>query len=581
MNFLDLLYENEGINISPFSLFSIGKRSLFNKVDSLRPKKEEIDQAIEKKTYPIKSFLGTTKEKIKAKKEQIMADLKGESGIGKEGTLYDLTDEQLDVMAYIFKKYGYKLYKEIRDFRQNVLAPFEVIKRDLKKNSRVTAKEVYGLTKEEFLQAYESGRKKIENRGMKYVDNSRNITGKIEKYDDVIKDIKKIKQDFIESGKYDSMIVNKLLNKLGGGPKEFSQKMDDSRTRSYSLKKMTKAFDDLKQVTDAFTRMAQGGFEKDIRREEDEINAKKVPEERKLELIKQLEEKYRKKELEVIDKLIDKNSVFKDRAFLASLPAFVKNQNINKAFKDYAENRNAENVYYGAYLKIIENWLDKEQSFKMDKVDELKSLDDDLEFNENEKKIFKLKLGAPKYSSNINDYKQKIKIEDYPDEAYIPIKRSDSLNKAIEAVEKEIKKFESKLGKTISSEDMALLKEYRLINNLIKIKELDNPDALFKTPKEIERVFKTIEKHEDEMEYNVETKEKDTHYIKAIEKELESAKKFKKIKDEVKFRAQKQKIRNLIKEFRRVDVKANSKLARFSDDFDELNFSVLTNRGDD
>ena len=83
------------------------------------------------------------------------------------------------------------------------------------------------------------------------------------------------------------------------------------------------------------------------------------------------------------------------------------------------------------------------------------------------------------------------------------------------------------------------------------------------------------------MEYNIETKDKDTHYIRAIREELEKAKKYKKQKDENRFRAQKVKIRSLVKEFRRADVKANKKLNMFADDFNDLNITILTNRSED
>lgn len=579
MNFIDLLFEDDGINISPFSLFSIGKRSLFNKAKGLKPSARPVKKAIRK-----------AEKNLDIQKEKINAVLRGDSGVGEEGTLYDLTDEQLDVMGYIYKKYGYKIYNEIKKFRKNILAPYEVIKRDIKKNSRITAKEVYGLTKEEFLQAYESGRKKIENRGMKYVNNSKNLREKIQKYNNDIERIKRMRENFEKTGEIDIDVLEKLFNKLGAGLSNFGAKIEGSSEKTYTnakLNSLERKFDE------ALERIRKGLSDEQREKLENriyDIDRSLKTDKEKDRMIAAAKRKDFEQQIENIKKFSDVymnkkpgsfKTIFADQGFDEVIGLYMFRKNVMDKLKNIAKKNGEESFYYYFYMKVIDELIEKKDLLKMEKVNDLEGLDDDLEFNENEAKIFKLKLTAPEHSSNINDYKQKIKIEDYPDSSYIPVKRSPELNKAIDKMEREIKKFEKKITDLLDDEDVALLKKYRLINNLIKIKELDDPEALFKSPDEIERTFKTISKRESDMEYNIESGEKDTYYMRSIREELDKAKKFKRQKDENRFRAQKTKIRNLIREFRRVDVKANKKLAKFKDEFEALNFSVLTGRSED
>ena len=580
MNFIDLLFENEGINISPFSLFSIGKRNLFKKAKGLKPS-----------ARPVKKAIGKAEKSLETQKEKINALLKGDSGIGAEGTLYDLTDEQLDVMGYIYKKYGYKIYNEIKKFRKNILAPYEVIKRDIKKNSRITAKEVYGLTKEEFLQAYESGRKKIENRGMKYVDNSKNLRERIEKYENDIKRIQRMKDEFEKTGELDIDAVEKLFNKIGVGMNNFGAKIEGTSLKTYTEKRLNNILDKFDESVKKLEKHPDESS-KELRNRIETISKEFKTDDAKR---REIENAYKKNFSDTVN-LIKKTSevfldpksskeqiksIFRNESFDAVLGLALFRRSVMDKLKNIAERNGEGAFYYYFYMKVIEELVEKKELLKMEKVKELEGLDDDFKFNENEAKIFKLKFTAPKYSSNINDYKQKIKIEDYPDSSYIPVKRSPELNKAIDKMEREIKKFEKKITDLLDDEDVELLKKYRLINNLIKIKELDDPETLFKSEDEVERTFKTIVKRESDMEYNIESGEKDTYYMRSIREELDKAKKFKKQKDENRFRAQKTKIRNLIREFRRVDVKANKKLAKFKDEFENLNFSVLTGRSED
>ena len=571
MNFIDLLYEDEGISITPFTLYSIAKRKLFKKVKNLEPAldiPEKIARNVAMKGEMIK--------------EKIKAEFGRDSGDGEEGTLYSLTPEQIDVMEDILDKYGYKLYREIKAFRREVLAPYEVLKRKIKKNSRVNVKEVYGLTKEEFLAAYESGRRKIENRGYKYASDSTDIRARLDKYDEQLKEIKELKKKFEETGEYNGELLEKLFNKIGLGAKEFGGKIEGEKIKAYSLSKIQKAFKDYEKAIKEYDEWtSQENIDKINREIEDIGFSTKYSRADKLEKMAAKKNKY-EKTLEARLKNIAKSlttegdkELYKDKGYLASLFKYLTRKSIMDKFKNKAKEDHALDYYYYFYLELIDSWSEKIKSYKSDRVQELKDLDKNLEFTEDESKIFKPKSRDVKYSSDINDYKQMIKIEDFPDDSYIPVRKSPELIKAMERIEREIKKFENKLKSILSDEDLARLKKYRLINNLIKIRELKDPDKLFKSEEEIERTFKTTPKKESEMEYNIESKSKDSLYVRRVEEELEKAKRYKKVKDEIKLRAQKVKMTSIIKEFRRVDIKADKKLKKFEDDFDSIGFNIL------
>ena len=99
-----------------------------------------------------------------AKIESAKAKLGVKSGKGDNATVYAFTKEQKKVINEIRKKYGEELVKEIKNFRSDVIAPYQIIKRNVANNSRITDKERHGMTKEEYFRYRESGRRKIEKR---------------------------------------------------------------------------------------------------------------------------------------------------------------------------------------------------------------------------------------------------------------------------------------------------------------------------------------------------------------------------------------------------------------------------------
>ena len=104
------------------------------------------------------------KEKVSAKTEVEKAKLGITSGDDDNATVYKLTKEQKEYLGKLYNKYGKELIDKIMKFRNEVVAPYQVIKRNVQKSSKLTDAEVFGMSKEEFFRYRESGRRKIERR---------------------------------------------------------------------------------------------------------------------------------------------------------------------------------------------------------------------------------------------------------------------------------------------------------------------------------------------------------------------------------------------------------------------------------
>lgn len=94
-----------------------------------------------------------------------------------------------------------------------------------------------------------------------------------------------------------------------------------------------------------------------------------------------------------------------------------------------------------------------------------------------EKRIYQLKPGAPKDSDRLSDYVLKIKEDDFFNPVFF--EKSDKMKQAEKKIDAEIKRFERGLQSKMEEKDFKLLKKYRLINNLITIKNLKNIKDLF------------------------------------------------------------------------------------------------------
>ena len=241
------------------------------------------------------------------------------------------------------------------------------------------------------------------------------------------------------------------------------------------------------------------------------------------------------------------------------------------------------------FIKRKENLLDPEEvlldkkakeSAEKEKLDSLVGSKKSIDFNEKEAKIWKRKPGTSEASNNIKDYHQAIKEEDFL-ERYINIERSDELKKAEQEIENEIKRFERKLGKIVSKEDLVKLKKYRLINNLISIRELESPEKLFKSSEEIRASLAmpldTGDEDQDtksqEPKQEISKKVVPGISIKDIGYFAEKVNQIKNSGDEEEYKKELKKLQSMVRTFVLEDPEAEEKLLDLKELFSKIGFS--------
>ena len=101
---------------------------------------------------------------LKVTAEKTKAKLGLKSGKGENATIYKLTPEQKSFLKELKHKYGSQIENLIKDFRVEVAAPFQILKRANLDYGVSTSLTRYGMSKDEYLRAYESGK----NRGFRH-----------------------------------------------------------------------------------------------------------------------------------------------------------------------------------------------------------------------------------------------------------------------------------------------------------------------------------------------------------------------------------------------------------------------------
>jgi len=476
MNFNDLIldvFKNEkedeenlteqGLLITPFLAFSAFKKKAFDKV-----KKSFKDV----KDSPI-SIRKEAKAKAATAKEKAKAALGATSGKGGDATVYKLTKEQLDVMSDIYSKYGKDIVKEILQFRKNILAPYQIIKREVKKSSRVTAKDVTGMTKEQFKSALESGRKKIEKRGEDFFNNSQELQDRLKRLNDQLNALKEAEDDFKNGKSLSPNISNKLFKQFGVGTKDLE---------GYSPEELRNAYNEIEKNYH------------DIIAQLDKARGGESEPEKSLSMVQKQRELRGGKSLDLTK--TEHDEFYKKGDFNSALGRYFFRRDILDKLKP-----GKSNIFRDTYLSIIKEMRDRIKKQKDEAMKKLVNMRKTVEFNDKEAAIWKKRPTVKSFSGNLDDYYQEISEKDFP-EGVKYIERSDKLKDAEQKIENEIKKFERKLKKILSPEDYQKLKKYRLINNLISVKELEDPSNLFKSSDELnkQRLVSTANKEEQQKE---------------------------------------------------------------------------------
>ena len=488
--------------ISPLLAYASFKKRVFtnfknSKIFKVLNKPKELNNKIKE----LKGNALIAKEKLRAKSGK-------NSGSGDDASLYKLTPEQVEVMADIINKYGKELAVEINHFRVNVLAPYQLIKRIIRKNKSLTSTDITGMTKEEFNSSLESGRRKIGRRG-EFFNKSQDLQNKLRDLDADVPRLQTEKTKLATGKDLDSGILEKVYasykvgeSNFGGHSLDTLKKTHEELTRNYSslnkyrIDKTSMSPAEVLDMLQKQRQLREKGLDTSIKDKE-------------------------KKEGEVKEK---KEGEVKEKkgSFAAAFSLYMLRRTIRESFKKTVDS----NVYVKTYEKIIDDLIKDIRERRAVISKQFVELRKTIDFNDKENKIWQKHPSAPsEYTSDESHYYQKVKEEDFESPKYY--ERPEELQAAEREIENEIKRFERKLATIISAEDLARLKKYRLINNIITVSELKDPDELFKTQAELQAMKSMKISHEEhiaEKDYNEKLRDWASKELED-EAELESIKK--------------------------------------------------------
>ena len=426
----------------------------------------------------------TERDALKKAKKEISAAKKGKTS-KETGTVYKLTKEQKRALKYIKKKYGREIINEVKKFRKNFLAPYQVIKSNLEKSKSVYPKEVFGMSKEEFLRTKKRAEQKILNmRSNTYSDLNKeyyDVENKYRGLSDLNKvldgsnvnpvALRKVFEKYnLKSTRFDDNEFVSIQNRVKNADSILSNLVDKitsggsvSKDEVSSLKEKIKEIEELKRDIRSSSDNV-GNFRKfknGLEKIEDEIDDLDIPENIKGNVKREL-----KKTMRVSGESLN------SRTFSDEYEMFLLRQKIVDSIKDGDRNKYVDEYKY-QLGKTKERLLGRKSDLigKMAKERSNKNLTDD------EKKIYELRPGRPKDSDKLEDYILKIKEQDFFEPIFFH--KSEKMKEAEKNIDAEIKRFERSLQAKMEEKDFRLLKKYRLINNLITIKNLKNPKELF------------------------------------------------------------------------------------------------------
>lgn len=442
---------NEGIiPLSPLLAFLSLRKNIFKEA---KDRKKFID-IVKGQTTKIRAAAITGKEKISAKTG-------GKSMIGndKDATVYTFTGEQLDFLAEFQDKYGKEIIKEIQDFRTNILAPYQVIKRAVKKFGRSTDSDRIGMSHRDFQESLESGRRKIERMGGDYYKKNQEFSKTLKEVDESLSDLKKIR-DSIKNGS--------PINK---------NKISEIQNNYYFRKESGKSSEDfggvpLEKLQKAYEEMMRG-----YRALEDDPTASAVRKTvgRNIDL-RRHGGATSKEERE----FLQRDDKFSEALALYSVRRLKDEKDFKKSGNDVVVSGESKSFF----LKVVEILISNQVDRRRDYFSSYNKHRERVKFTENEKKIWKLRPTAKEFSSDLNDYYQGIKDQDF--KGVVNIQKNPKVLEAEKEIEKQVKRFEREIAKKVDIEDFKELKRLRIINNLITLKDLDDPQNLFKSSSEIE-----------------------------------------------------------------------------------------------
>lgn len=403
------------------------------------------------------------------------------------GTIYKLSKEQKHALKYLKKKYGRDLTKEIKQYRKNTLAPYQVAKTYMEKSKALYPKEVLGMTKEEYLKYKKSAENKIANmRSNKYEDLTReymNYANKRAHLDDI--------SNYFRDKDKSEAAINKVFKKYGF----YSTRFTDKEMRDYrdklehieSLKRdLVRAISDDKDVKEV--KKAIEDAEKETGKYKTSLQKKEDDTLKSLKELRLISNKIGNSDIspelkstlhDIIDDAEEENKRVTSKSFEQEYENFLMRERIRKDITNRKDTKYVDD--YRRFFEDEKAALDEKKAYtaeKMARERESKTL------NEKEKKIYELKPGMKPDSDRLSDYTLKIKEDDFFEPKFY--NKSEEFKEAERKIDAEIKRFERALESKMEEKDFQLLKKYRLISNLVTIKNAKPADIYEKKMAEAE-----------------------------------------------------------------------------------------------
>jgi hypothetical protein len=472
------------IPITPLLAFLSFKRKSF---DYLKNNKLFVAlKNLKKKTI---KTAGQIKGEANTGVEKIRSEFGITSGEGGDATVYSYSKEQLDFLTDLRNKYGKEIIKEIKEFRREVLAPYQLLKRIIKKNYRITPKEVLGMTRQEFEAALESGRKKIERRGPWFNEKFDEHKGSVSSHSEKIKEKENLLTRVENGERPNEDLLRPVIEKISGS------------TKKEVLGKYEFSFSDLEMLMDLYNKtkkQIQGFSEKKVRTFDD--NKRLLGYYKTLRDIEDGKIEFKNGDrIDHSESLLDLKETFK------------KYRNRKSTIAD--KSKVSDSQVIEEFKKQLKDEIKDLKGRKSEHQNTMAKLRVSLEFNDNEAKIWKLKDPTrSEYSGKLSDFIQAISIEDFDRVSVQYLKKDDEIITAEKRVEAEIKAFERKLQKIVDEEDFKRLKSLRLISNIITMKEIRDPSKIMKTNSELD----TEVSQNTEQEENIPTIEKALNRFREI-----------------------------------------------------------------
>ncbi len=427
--------------------------------------------------------------------EDIFSDVKKEQKALKKkktsdltGTVYKLSSEQKRALKYLKKKYGKSLVKEINDYRKRTLAPYQVAKTYMEKSKALYPKEVLGMTKEEYLKYKKSAENKIANmRSNRYEELTREYTD----YHRKREGLDKI-SDYFGNHDISEPVINRIFKKYGffstryteAEMREYQRKLNNIEKIKKELVRKLAQYEEISAADKAKLKEAiesSKSFRKELSQKEDDTqkNLKELRFISKKIDDMDVPDNVRDALQNIIDNAEDEGIRITSKSFEQEYENFLMREKIRDDIR-----KNKETKYTDDYLRALQDAKEGLEDKKAYTANKLAKERESKTLNEKEKKIYELKPGMKSDSDRISDYTLKIKEDDFFEPKFY--NKSEEFKDAERKIDAEIKRFERALESKIDEKDFQLLKKYRLISNLVMIKNAKPADIYEKKEPEKE-----------------------------------------------------------------------------------------------